>query len=192
APGEIWPQGTPNVWNVISADEELGLVFLPTGNPGNDHFGGNRPPEVDEYTAAVVAVDALTGEARWHFRTLDHDLWDYDIGAQPVLMDMDIDGELRRVVMLATKTGSLFVLDAASGEPLRPVERMPTPQGTVPGDWTAPDQPQSIHFPNLAGRPGAHPERLAASYAFGLTPMDALYCRLQFERMRYEGIYTPP
>src|SRR5690606_194621 len=60
------------------------------------------------------------------------------------------------------------------------------------GDWTAPDQPQSIHFPNLAGRPGAHPERLDASYAFGLTPMDALYCRLQFERMRYEGIYTPP
>ncbi|NYT24413.1 membrane-bound PQQ-dependent dehydrogenase, glucose/quinate/shikimate family [Alcaligenaceae bacterium] len=192
APGEIWPRGTPNVWNVISADEELGLVYLPTGNPANDHYGGNRDPEDDEYTAAVVAVDALTGEARWHFRTVDHDLWDYDIGAQPVLMDMDIDGAMRRVVLIATKTGSLFVLDAASGVALRPVERVPAPQGTVPGDWTAADQPQSVAFPNLAGRPGPHPERLDASYAFGLTPVDALYCRLQFERMRYEGIYTPP
>ena len=192
APGEIWPQGTPNVWNVISADEDLGMVYLPTGNPANDHYGGNRSPEEDEYTAAVVAVDALTGEARWHFRTVDHDLWDYDIGSQPVLMDTDINGEMRRVVLVATKTGSLFVLDAVSGEPLRPVERIPTPQGTVPGDWTTPDQPQSTAFPNLAGRPGPDPERLDASYAFGLTPVDALYCRLQFERMRYEGIYTPP
>src|SRR5699024_1971424 len=119
--GEIWPRGTPNVWNVISADEGLGMVYLATGNPANDHYGGNRDPEDDEYTAAVVAVDARTGAARWHFRTVEHDLWDYDIGAQPVLMDMNLDGEMKRVVLAATKTGSLYILDASTGEALRPV-----------------------------------------------------------------------
>src|SRR5690606_15147556 len=190
SPGELWPRGTPNVWNVISADEELGLVYLPTGNPANDHFGGHRDPEEDEYTASVVAVDAQTGEVQWHFRTVEHDIWDYDIGAQPVVMDLEVEGETKRAVLIATKTGSLFVLDAVTGEPLRPVERVPAPQGTVPGDWTSPTQPQSVYFPNFSGRPGSGPERLDARFAFGLTPVDALYCRLQFERMRYEGIYT--
>ncbi|MBU4611730.1 membrane-bound PQQ-dependent dehydrogenase, glucose/quinate/shikimate family [Achromobacter sp. GG226] len=192
AAGEVWPQGTPNVWAVISADESLGLVYLPTGNAANDHFGGHRTPEDDEYTDAVIAVDAETGERRWHFRTVDHDLWDYDLGAQPVVMDMDIDGAMRRVVLVGTKTGSIFVLDAATGEPLRPIERRAAPQGAVEGDWTAPTQPQSVFYPNFAGAPGADPERIDARHAFGLTPVDALMCRVQFHRMRYEGMYTPP
>lgn len=190
--GEVWPRGTPNVWGVISADESLGLVYLPTGNAANDHFGGHRTPEDDEYTDAVIAVDAETGEMRWHFRTVDHDLWDYDLGAQPVVMDLDIDGTLQRVVVIGTKTGSIFVVDAATGEPLRPVERKPAPQGAVAGDWTAPTQPQSVFYPNFSGAPGADPERIDARHAFGLTPVDALLCRVQFHRMRYEGIYTPP
>ena len=139
-----------------------------------------------------MAVDAETGETHWHFRTVDHDLWDYDLGAQPTLMDMDIDGTMRRVVLVGTKTGSIYVLDAATGEPLRPVERKPAPQGAMPGDWTAPTQPQSTALPNFATKPGRDPEMMTAAHAFGLTPVDALLCRIQFHRMRYEGIYTPP
>ncbi|HRO60293.1 MAG TPA: PQQ-binding-like beta-propeller repeat protein, partial [Burkholderiaceae bacterium] len=85
APGETWPQGTPNVWNVISGDEALGLVLLGTGNAGNDHYGGDRDAEDDEYSSAVVAVDLATGATRWHFRTVIDDRFDYDVGAQPVL-----------------------------------------------------------------------------------------------------------
>jgi quinoprotein glucose dehydrogenase len=192
AEGEIWPQGTPNVWTLISADEDLGLVYLATGNAANDHWGGDRDPEDEEFTSSVVAVEAETGVTRWHFRTVDHDLWDYDLGAQPTLLDMQIDGELRRVLVQGAKTGSVFVLDAATGEPLFPVERRAAPQGAVEGDWTAPSQPQSSYFPNFAGAPGREPERIDESHLFGLTPFDALFCRIQFNRMRYEGIFTPP
>jgi len=195
APGEIWPRGTPNVWTVISADESLGLVYLPTGNSANDHYGADRDADEDRYTSAVVAVDAATGQTRWSYRTVDHDLWDYDLGAQPTLMDMEIEGRMRRVLLQGTKTGSIFVLDAATGEPLRPVEQRAVPQGATPGERTAPTQPQSVALPNFAGAPqppGAEPERLTEAHLFGMTPIDALMCRIKFRKMRYEGIYTPP
>ena len=192
AEGEIWPQGTPNVWNVISGDEGLGLVFLGTGNPGNDHWGGNRDPEDDEYASAVVAVDLASGETRWHFRTVLNDRFDYDIGAQPVVADIDVDGTRRRAVIQATKTGSLFVLDAETGEPLRPVDYKPVPTVALEGEQLSPVQPQSVFYPNLAGLPGPDPEVIDARHAFGLTPIDAALCRIQYHRMRYEGIYTPP
>lgn len=192
AEGEIWPQGTPNVWNVVSADEALGLVLLGTGNAANDHFGGNREPEDDAFSSAVVAVDLRTGATRWVFRTVERDRWDYDIGAQPVITELIIDGAPRRVVIQATKTGSLFVLDALTGQPVRPVEMRAAPQGGLPGEVLAPAQPQSVFYPNLSGIPGPDPERIDARYTFGVTPLDAAWCRIQFQRMRYEGIYTPP
>ncbi len=192
AEGEIWPQGTPNVWNVVSADEALGLVFLGTGNAANDHFGGNRAPEDDAYSSAVVAVDLATGATRWVFRTVERDRWDYDIGAQPVIADLPIDGVTRRVVIQATKTGSIFVLDARTGQPVRPVEMRPAPRGGLAGETLAAAQPQSVFYPNLSGVPGPDPERIDARHMFGLTPLDAAWCRIQFHRMRYEGIYTPP
>lgn len=192
AEGEVFPRGTPNVWTVISADESLGLVYLATGNSANDHWGADRSAEEDRYTASVVAVDMHTGATRWHFTTVDHDLWDYDLGAQPVVLDMEIDGQMRRVVLQGTKTGSIFVLDAATGEALRPVERVPAPQNALPGERLSPTQPQSTFFQNFAGAIGAKPETLTAAHAFGLTPIDAAICRIGFEKMRYEGIYTPP
>ena len=192
APGETWPAGTPNVWNVISADEGLGLVFLGTGNAGNDHYGGTRDPADDRFSAAVVAVELASGATRWVFRTVEHDRFDYDIGAQPVVTDLVIDGRTRRVVIQGTKTGSLFVLDAATGAPLRPVARVAAPQGGMQGETLLPTQPQSVFYPNFAGLPGRDPERIDARHAFGLTPIDAALCRIQFHRMRYEGIFTPP
>ena len=192
APGEIYPRGTPNVWNIISADEALGLAFLATGNAAADQWGGNRSAEEERHTDAVVAVDLETGATRWVYTTVNHDLWDYDLGAQPMLVDVVIDGAPRRAVMQAGKTGNLFLLDAVTGTPLRPVEARPVPQGAAPGDWVAPTQPQSVFYPNVGGVPGREPERIDARSAFGLTPVDAALCRISFHRHRYEGMFTPP
>jgi quinoprotein glucose dehydrogenase len=192
APGEIYPRGTPNVWNIISADESLGLAFLATGNAAADQWGGNRTAEEDRFTDAVVAVDLQTGATRWVYTTVIHDLWDYDLGAQPMLVDVTINGSVRRAVMQASKTGNMFLLDAATGETLRPVEQRPAPQGPPPGDWVAPTQPQSVFFPNIGGVPGRDPERIDARHAFGLTPIDGALCRISFHRHRYEGMFTPP
>jgi quinoprotein glucose dehydrogenase len=193
AAGEIFPRGTPNVWNVISADESLGLAFLGTGNPGADHWGGNRSAEEDRFTAAIVAVDLATGETRWSFTTVQHDLWDYDIGAQPMLVDVVIDGETRRAVLQGTKSGDLFLLDAASGKPLRPVEQRPVPQdGALPGERLSPTQPQSVFYPNLGGVPGRNPETIDGRHIWGMTPIDAALCRIGFHSRRYQGLFTPP
>lgn len=193
APGEIYPRGTPNVWNIISADEELGLAFLGTGNAGGDHWGASRTAAEDRFTAAVVAVDLETGTTRWVFTTVVRDLWDYDIGAQPVVLDVEIEGGTRRAIMQGTKAGDLFLLDALTGQPLRPVEARPVPQGgALPGERLSPTQPQSVFYPNLGGIPGPEPEKIDARYLWGLTPIDAAMCHLDFQKRRYEGIFTPP
>ncbi len=192
APGEIYPRGTPNVWSIISADETLGLAFLATGNAAADQWGGNRTAEEDRMTDAVVAVDLQTGATRWVYSTVTHDLWDYDLGAQPMLIDVTINGSSRRAIMQASKTGNLFLLDAATGQTLRPVEQRPAPQGAPAGDRVAPTQPQSVFFPNIGGVPGRDPERIDARHAFGLTPIDAALCRISFHRQSYDGMFTPP
>lgn len=192
AEGEIYPRGTPNVWNIISGDPEAGIVYIGTGNSANDHWGGTRTPEEDRFTAAVVAIDMATGETVWDFATVIHDLWDYDLGAQPALMDMQIDGQTRRVVVQGTKQGSIYILDALTGENLRPVEMVPAPQGALPGDWVAEAQPQAVSFPNFAGRIGPDPEVLDHRHTWGVAMIDAAICRRDFLRMDYRGIYTPP
>ena len=133
-----------------------------------------------------------SGETVWDFATIIHDLWDYDLGAQPALMDLDIDGTQRRVVVQGTKQGSIFILDALTGEPMRPVERRASPQGALPGDWVAESQPQAVSFPNFAGRIGPDPEVLNYRNTWGLAMIDAALCRRDFLRMDYQGIYTQP
>jgi quinoprotein glucose dehydrogenase len=132
--------GNAGVWATISADEELGLAYLPVESPYGDMYGGLRPGD-NLYGESIVAVDLKTGERRWHFQTSHHPLWDYDIPTAPILVDAVKDGRTIKALAQATKQGLLFVLDRATGEPIWPIEEVPVPQGSVPGEWYARTQP---------------------------------------------------
>ncbi|WP_343125378.1 membrane-bound PQQ-dependent dehydrogenase, glucose/quinate/shikimate family, partial [Xanthomonas fragariae] len=191
--GQTYTRSTPNMWSLMSADDELGLVYLPTGNASGDFAGKDRTPQEEEYTAALVAVEAATGKERWHFRTVHHDLWDYHIGPQPNLVNWPVaGGGARPAVIQATKSGQVFVLERATGEPIMPVEQIPVPQGTDHSDWTAATQPISPGMPNTVGAPSYAFETIIESDAWGMTPFDQLACRIQFKQQRYEGVFTPP
>lgn len=191
-PNEHYTPGTPNVWAPLAADDELGLVYLPTGNASGDFFGSTRTPQEEEYTSSIVAVEAETGRVRWHFRTVNHDLWDFDIGPQPNLVDWPTKGGSRPAVIQATKSGQIFVLDRRTGQPIMPVVQTPAPQGADGGNWTAATQPISPGMPMTVGAPGKTPERLTESDAWGISPFDQLMCRVQYRRLRYDGMFTPP
>lgn len=191
-PKEHYTPGTPNVWAPISADDQLGLVYVGTGNAAGDFWGSTRTGLEDEYTDSVVAIDAATGRERWHFRTVNHDLWDFDIGPQPNLVDWPTPQGMRPAVVQATKSGQIFVLDRATGKPLTKVVQKPVPGGADGGNFTAPTQPFSVDMPNTVGRPGMTPERLQESDAWGISPFDQLACRIHFKSLRYDGMFTPP
>jgi len=192
AEGENYTPSTPNSWAPMSADDELGLVYVTTGNAAGDFYGGTRTPEEEQYSSSLVAIDAATGKVRWHFQTVHHDLWDYDLSPQPNLIDFPTPAGPRRAVIQATKSGQIFILDRATGEPLVDVVEQRVPQGTAPGDRTALTQPVSTGLPMTMGRPSRTPEVLKESDAWGLTPFDQMQCRKEFVQARYEGIFTPP
>lgn len=192
APGEVYTRGTPNVWSLLAGDDELGLVYLPTGNPASDFYGADRSELEDEYTASLVALDAATGRKRWHFRTVNHDLWDFDLSPQPNLVDFPTAQGTRPAVVQATKNGQVYVLDRATGEPILPVVQAPVPQHVDTEERIAPTQPLSPGMPNTVGRPDKQMEVLRETHAWGITPLDQLLCRTEFRQLRYEGAYTPP
>jgi quinate dehydrogenase (quinone) len=110
---------TPNVWTVPGFDKELNLIYLPTGNGPPDYWGGDRNAAKEKYGSSVVAVDASTGETKWVFQTVHHDVWDYDLPSQPVLFHMKNDqGEEVPVLIQTTKTGQIYVLDRRTGKPV--------------------------------------------------------------------------
>jgi quinoprotein glucose dehydrogenase len=187
-PGETYTPATPNSWAPISADEDLGLVYLPIGNPTPDYFGVQRRPFDDQYASSVVALDAETGRLRWSFQTTHHDLWDYDVASQPILADLpEAGGGVRRALIQMTKRGEIFVLDRETGAPLREVEERPVSQrGAVPEERLSPTQPFSVGMPSFR-----HPD-MTEREMWGLTPLDQLYCRIQFRKARYDGPLTPP
>jgi membrane-bound PQQ-dependent dehydrogenase (glucose/quinate/shikimate family) len=187
-PEETFTRGTPNAWSVFSADDELGLVYIPTGNATPDYYGGHRSPESERFASSVVALDAKSGALRWSFQTTHHDIWDYDVPSQPVLVDFVPEGQTAKVRALVapTKRGELFLLDRATGQPLADVEERPVPQTDVPHEWTSKTQPFSV------GMPGFNREPLTEAGMWGITPIDQLLCRIQFRRLRYEGPLTPP
>lgn len=178
--------GTPNVWAPISGDDLRGLVFVPTGNPATDSYAAGRRG-LDHYGSSTVALDARTGGVVWHFQTVHHDVWDYDVPAQPALFQMEGVGAGRPAVAQATKMGHVFLLDRETGEPLYPVEERPVPQaGAVPGERLSPTQPFPTHPRPL------HPATLSPDDAWGFTPIDRRSCRDLIAQYRSEGIFTPP
>ena len=186
--GRQFTPSTPNSWAPMSADEALGLVYAPTGNTsGSDYYGGLRRPFDERYSSSVLALDATTGEVRWSFQTVHHDLWDYDVAAQPVLTDFPTAAGVVPALIQATKTGEIFVLDRRDGRPVLPVREVPAPQrGAVAGESLAPTQPVSAAMPSFGG------PALEERAMWGLTPIDQMLCRIRFRQARYAGPFTPP
>jgi quinoprotein glucose dehydrogenase len=178
--------GHANVWAPMSADEERGLLFLPTGSASPDYWGGRRPGN-NEHANSVVALRAETGELVWSFQTVHHDLWDYDVPAQPTLARVDTGNGMRDVVIQPTKQGFLFVLDRDTGKPVWPVEERSVPQGGAEGEALSPTQPFPTHVPALV------PQTISPDEVFGLIPFrDRAVCREKLAAARNEGLYTPP
>jgi quinoprotein glucose dehydrogenase len=169
----------------MSVDAERGLVFLPTSSPSPDFYGGERLG-ANVYANSVVALRAATGDVVWHFQVVHHDLWDYDVPAQPVLVNMTREGKPVPAVVVATKMGHVFVLHRDTGAPLFPVEERVVPKSTVPGEEASSTQPFPIRPRALV------PARLTPDDAWGLSPDERDACRAWISRLRSEGIFTPP
>ena len=177
--------GGANAWSVMVADPARNLVFVPTGSPNHDYYGGERLGN-NLFANSIVALRADTGERVWHFQTVHHDLWDYDVASPPILFDWRKDGKAIAAVAVASKTGHLFVLDRETGTPLIPVQERPVPKSDVPGEVAAPTQPFPTAPQSLAGSP------LNAKDAWGVTDEERAWCRETMAGLRAEGLFTPP
>ncbi len=144
---ETWEQeswrysGNANVWTYLSADEELGIVYLPTGTATNDYYGGHRPGH-NLYSESIVAVEVATGKKLWHFQAVHHGLWDYDFPTAANLLDVVVDGRPIKALAQTSKQGFLYAFDRVTGDPIWPIEERPVPTDTnIPGEVVAPTQP---------------------------------------------------
>ncbi|MGE0622411.1 MAG: pyrroloquinoline quinone-dependent dehydrogenase [Pseudomonadales bacterium] len=180
---EGYALGTPNVWGVMTVDAERGWVYVPTGNPAPDYYRSGEP-DMDYYGTSVVALDGATGEVQWHFNTVMNDFWDYDVGAQPTLADLTIDGQVVPALIQGTKMGFVFVLNRVTGVPLVAVRYESVPREGPLASQLSPMQP----FPPPAYR--LSPE-VTADDAWGLTPFDEGACENLLEEVRTGPIYTP-
>jgi quinoprotein glucose dehydrogenase len=177
--------GAANVWAPMSVDEARGLVFLPTTSPSPDFYGAARQGQ-DGQANSVVALKIETGALVWSFQTTHHDLWDYDIPAQPTLADVGYGGHMSPAVIQVTKQGLVFTLARDTGTPVIPVHERPVPQDGAPGEVLSPTQP----FPD-APRALA-PSQIAAKDAFGVFPWERRACEKAIAATHNEGVYTPP
>ena len=184
-PGQTYTTNSPNSWSVFSVDEELGLVYIPLGNQVPDQLGMNRSENVEKYSSSIVALDLNTGADRWVRQFVHHDLWDMDVPAQPVLINITkTDNSVVPALVGPTKQGDIYVLDRRSGDPILPITEEPAPGGAIPEDHTAPTQPTSaLSF---------KPQPLKEHDMWGVTMFDQMVCRIWFHQYKYEGRYTPP
>lgn len=141
--------GNTNAWSMLSVDHELGYVYVPTGTPTNDFYGGHRPGD-NLYAESLLCIDAASGERVWHFQAVHHGLWDYDFPAAPNLVDIVVDGKPIKAVAQVSKQGFTYVFDRKTGEPVWPIEEKPVPQSTVPGEKTSATQPFPAKPPAFA------------------------------------------
>lgn len=183
--GDSWRDRTGvNVWSIMSIDPERGLVFLPTGSPAYDFYGGDRRGQ-NLFANSLVALDAATGKRVWHFQMVHHDVWDYDLPAQPVLVDFVRGRERIAAVAQVTKMGLVFVLDRSTGKPIFPVEERPVPPSPVAGETTWPTQPIPAAPPALS-RQSITREGLSR-----VTPESARECSALFDQLKHGPVYTP-
>jgi quinoprotein glucose dehydrogenase len=173
--------GAANAWSVIAADPEHGLIFVPTGAASPDFYGGMRPGD-DRDANSVVALDAATGSRVWGFQVVHHDLWDYDVAAEPLLFTFRNSVP---AIAITTKQGLIFVLNRLTGEPLYPIVERPVPASDIPGEQASRTQP----FQQI---PALSPTTLDLNAKLGSSPQDDADCHRIFASLRYEGIYTPP
>jgi quinoprotein glucose dehydrogenase len=184
-PESLVPTGAGNAWSTISVDARRNLVFVPTTSASPDYDGFMRLGD-DKWADSVVALSAKTGTLVWGFQLVHHDLWDYDTAAQPVLATLRRNGADMPVVIQGNKTGNLFVLERETGNPVFTVEERPVPKSDAEGESVSPTQPFPVAPPPLV------PQRLTADDAWGPTPEDRDACRATMEKLRPEGIFTPP
>jgi|TARA_B100000315_G_scaffold36031_1_gene30751 quinoprotein glucose dehydrogenase len=177
--------GNTNVWTFISADDEAGIVYLPTSTPSNDYWGGMRLGE-NLFAESLVALDADTGERIWHFQTVHHGVWDYDIASAPNLVDIVVDGRPIKAVAQVSKTAFTYVFDRLTGEPVWPIEERPVAASTVPGERAHPTQPFPTR-PAPFDRQGVSEEDL-----IDFTPEIAAAARELASEFLLGPIFTPP
>ena len=184
-PGQTYTTNSPNSWSVFSVDEGLDLVYIPLGNQVPDQLGMGRSESVEKYSSSIVALDVNTGADKWVKQFVHHDLWDMDVPAQPVLLNITKpDNSVVPALVGPTKQGDIYVLDRRTGDPIIPVTEEPAPGGAIPEDRTAPTQPTSA----LTFKPKPLEER----DMWGITMFDQMVCRIWYHQYNYQGRYTPP
>ncbi|MDC0221543.1 pyrroloquinoline quinone-dependent dehydrogenase [Gammaproteobacteria bacterium] len=177
--------GNTNVWTYMSADEEAGIVYLPTSTPTNDYWGGFRLGE-NLFAESIVALDIETGERIWHFQTVHHGVWDYDVASAPNLVDIEVDGKAIKAIAQVSKTAFTYVFDRITGEPVWPIEERPVAQSDIPGERLHPTQP----FPTKPApfdRQGISEDDL-----IDFTPEIAEAAREMAQEYVLGPIFTPP
>ena len=177
-------RGGVNAWPPLSVDVRRGILFLPLTSPATDHYGGDRKG-AGLFGDSLVAVDAATGKRLWHFQTIHHNLWDYDLPAQPTLVTVRHDGQLIDAVAQVTKTGFTFLFDRVTGEPLFPIEEVPVPKSEIPGEEAYPTQPRPLKPPPYA-RQGMTRAELT-----DVTPESRAYCEQLIQGAELGNIFTP-
>ncbi|WP_259755032.1 glucose/quinate/shikimate family membrane-bound PQQ-dependent dehydrogenase [Pseudomonas sp. GCEP-101] len=187
ADGKTYVRSTPNSWAPMSYDPAMNTVFLPMGSSSTDIYGVERTRLDHTYGASVLALDATTGAQKWVYQTVHNDLWDFDLPMQPSLIDFPLaDGKTVPAVVIGTKAGQIYVLDRATGKPLTEVKDVPVKPGNIPNEPYSPTQPRSVGMPQIGA------QTLTESDMWGATPYDQLLCRIDFKKMRYDGLYTAP
>lgn len=177
--------GAANAWAPISADPSRDLVFVPTSCPSPDYYGGERKGD-NLYANSLVAIKASTGAVVWHFQTVHHDIWDYDLPAQPLLFDLERNRESVPAVLIVTKMGHIFVFNRETGVSLFPIEERPVPSSDIEGEVTAKTQP----FPVLP--PGLGLRQLTIEDAWGPTSEYLEIAKQRISQAKHNGIFTPP
>lgn len=183
---ESWKiTGHTNVWAPMSLDERRGLLYLPVSTPSNDFYGARRPGQ-DLFADSLVCLEAATGARRWHFQTVHHGLWDYDLPAAPNLVTIEHDGHRVDAVAQLTKTGFIFVFDRITGRPLWPIEERSVPASDVPGEHAWPTQPFPTKPAPLEGQGVTEADAFDASPALHAAALDEL------RKLRLGPLFTPP